>query len=213
MMKTKKIVYQFLRLFWVFVIGCFIGYIIEVAFNFVRTGEYETRQGLIYGPLAPVYGLGVLVFYLILPKFKKLWQIFLVSSILGGLTEYFCSYFQEKLFGTVSWDYSNQLLNFNGRTSILYCIVWGFLGIVFIKLIYPYFEKIFDKVLYKIGTKIITAFAIVFMIFNISISSLAAQREYERREHIDAGNRIDIFLDEYYPDEILDKVYRNRIDR
>ena len=212
-MKTKKITYEFFKLFWVFVIGCFMGYIIEVVFNYVRTGNFETRQGLIYGPLAPVYGLGTLVFYLILPKFKKVWQAFLVSSILGGITEYLCSYFQEKVFGTVSWDYSNQLLNFNGRTSIIYCLAWGLLGVIFIKLIYPYFEKIFDKVLYKIGTKIITAFAILFMIFNISISSLAAQREYERREHIKANSEIDYFLDEYYPDEVLDKVYRNRQDR
>lgn len=212
-MRKKRFAYQFSKLFWVFVIGCFMGYIIEVAFTFARTGKFETRQGLIYGPLAPVYGLGTLTFYLILPRFKNVWQVFLASSILGGVTEYLCSYFQEKLFGTVSWDYSDQFLNFNGRTSILYCIVWGVLGIVFIKLIYPYFEKIFDKVLYKIGTKIITAFAIVFMIFNISISSLAAQREYERREHIEADSEIDYFLDEHYPDEILDKVYINRIER
>ena len=209
----KKFAREFFRLFWVFVIGCLLGYIMEVVFIFVRTGEFETRQGLIYGPFAPVYGIGTLVFYLILPKFKKMWQVFLVSGVLGGVTEYLCSYFQEKLFGTISWDYSNQLFNFNGRTSILYCLVWGALGVAFIKFVYPYFDKIFDKVLYKIGTKVITAFAVVFMIFNISISSLAAQREYERREHIEAGSRMDVFLDEHFPDEILDEVYRNRIEK
>ena len=209
----KKFAREFLKLFWIFVFGCIMGYVMEVIFNFVRTGEFETRQGLIYGPFAPVYGIGTLAFYLILPKFKKMWQVILVSGVLGGVTEYLCSYFQEKLFGTISWDYSNQLFNFNGRTSILYCLVWGALGVAFIKFVYPYFDKIFDKVLYKIGTKVITAFAVVFMIFNISISSLAAQREYERREHIEAGSRMDVFLDEHFPDEILDEVYRNRIEK
>ena len=209
----KKFEREFLKLFWIFVFGCIMGYVMEVIFNFVRTGEFETRQGLIYGPFAPVYGIGTLAFYLILPKFKKMWQVFLVSGVLGGVTEYLCSYFQEKLFGTISWDYSNEFLNFNGRTSILYCLVWGALGVVFIKFVYPYFNKIFDRVLYKIGTKVITAFAVVFMIFNISISSLAAQREYERREHIEAGSRMDVFLDEHFPDEILDEVYRNRIEK
>lgn len=209
----KKFAREFFKLFWIFVFGCIMGYVMEVIFNFVRTGEFETRQGLIYGPFAPVYGIGTLTFYLILPKFKKMWQVFLVSGVLGGVTEYLCSYFQEKLFGTISWDYSNQLFNFNGRTSILYCLVWGALGVAFIKFVYPYFDKIFDKVLYKIGTKVITAFAVVFMIFNISISSLAAQREYERREHIEAGSRMDVFLDEHFPDEILDEVYRNRIEK
>ena len=209
----KKFAREFLKLFWIFVFGCIMGYVMEVIFNFVRTGEFETRQGLIYGPFAPVYGIGTLAFYLILPKFKKMWQVFLVSGVLGGVTEYLCSYFQEKLFGTISWDYSNQFFNFNGRTSILYCLVWGALGVAFIKFVYPYFDKIFDKVLYKIGTKVITAFAVVFMIFNISISSLAAQREYERREHIEAGSRMDVFLDEHFTDEILDEVYRNRIEK
>ena len=209
----KKFAREFFKLFWIFVFGCIMGYVMEVIFNFVRTGEFETRQGLIYGPFAPVYGIGTLVFYLILPKFKKMWQVFLVSGVLGGVTEYLSSYFQEKLFGTISWDYSNQFLNFNGRTSILYCLVWGALGVVFIKFVYPYFDKIFDRVLYKIGTKVITAFAVGFMIFNISISSLAAQREYERREHIEAGSRMDVFLDEHFPDEILDEVYRNRIEK
>ena len=209
----KKFAREFLKLFWIFVFGCIMGYVMEVIFNFVRTGEFETRQGLIYGPFAPVYGIGTLAFYLILPKFKKMWQVFLVSGVLGGVTEYLCSFFQEKLFGTISWDYSNQLFNFNGRTSILYCLVWGALGVAFIKFVYPYFDKIFVKVLYKIGTKVITAFAVVFMIFNISISSLAAQREYERREHIEAGSRMDVFLDEHFPDEILDEVYRNRIEK
>lgn len=209
----KKFAREFLKLFWIFVFGCIMGYVMEVIFNLVRTGEFETRQGLIYGPFAPVYGIGTLAFYLILPKFKKMWQVFLVSGVLGGVTEYLCSFFQEKLFGTISWDYSNQLFNFNGRTSILYCLVWGALGVAFIKFVYPYFDKIFDKVLYKIGTKVITAFAVIFMIFNISISSLAAQREYERREHIEAESRMDVFLDEHFPDEILDEVYRNRIEK
>ena len=151
----KKIAREFLKLFWIFVFGCIMGYVMEVIFNFVRTGEFETRQGLIYGPFAPVYGIGTLAFYLILPKFKKMWQVILVSGVLGGVTEYLCSFFQEKLFGTISWDYSNQLFNFNGRTSILYCLVWGALGVAFIKFVYPYFDKIFDKVLYKIGTKVI----------------------------------------------------------
>ena len=190
-----------------------MGYIIEVAYIFIRTGKFETRQGLIYGPLAPVYGIGTVVFYLILPKLKKNWQYFFVSTILGGTTEYLCSYFQEKLFGTVSWDYSNQLLNINGRTSFTYCLAWGILGIIFIKLIYPYFVKIFEKTLYKKKAKILTAVAVLFMVFNISISSMAAQREFERREYIEADSKIDIFLDEHFPDEMLNEIYINRIEK
>ena len=201
------------KIFWVFIIGCLAGYVLEVAWHLIRTQTFQTRQGLIYGPFAPVYGLGTLAFYLVLPKIKNIFNVFWVSALLGGITEYLCSYFQERLFGTISWDYSGLFMNLDGRTSITYCILWGILGIIFIKLIYPYIEKIFDKINMTVITKFVTAFAVVFMVFNISISSLAARRQYERREHIAPENEIDEFLDEHYPDEFMNKVYANKIEK
>ena len=38
-------------------------------------------------------------------------KIFLITMILGGITEYVCSYIQEKVFGTISWDYSYLIFN------------------------------------------------------------------------------------------------------
>ncbi len=204
---------KFFKIFWVFIIGCLAGYILEVTWHFILTRGFQTRQGLIYGPFAPVYGLGTLAFYLVLPKIKNIFNIFWVSALLGGITEYLCSYFQEKLFGTISWDYSGLFMNLDGRTSITYCILWGILGIIFVKFIYPYIEKLFNKMNMTVITKFVTAFAVVFMVFNISISSLAARRQYERREHIAPENEIDEFLDEHYPDEFMNKVYANKIEK
>lgn len=204
---------KFFKIFWVFIIGCLAGYILEVTWHFILTRGFQTRQGLIYGPFAPVYGLGTLAFYLVLPKIKNIFNIFWVSALLGGITEYLCSYFQERLFGTISWDYSGLFMNLDGRTSITYCILWGILGILFVKFIYPYIEKLFNKMNMTVITKFVTAFAVVFMVFNISISSLAARRQYERREHIAPQNDIDEFLDEHYPDEFMNKVFANKIDK
>lgn len=204
---------KFFKIFWVFIIGCLAGYVLEVTWHFILTQGFQTRQGLIYGPFAPVYGLGTLAFYLVLPKIKNIFNVFWVSAVLGGATEYFCSFFQEKLFGTISWDYSDLFMNIGGRTSIMYCILWGILGVIFIKLIYPYIEKLFDKMNMTVIKKFVTALAVIFMIFNISISSLAARRQYERREHIAPENEIDEFLDEHYPDEFMNKVYANKIDK
>ena len=116
---------KFFKIFWVFIIGCLAGYILEVTWHFILTRGFQTRQGLIYGPFAPVYGLGTLAFYLVLPKIKNIFNIFWVSALLGGITEYLCSYFQEKLFGTISWDYSGLFMNLDGRTSITDRILWG----------------------------------------------------------------------------------------
>ena len=211
--KNDNILNKIFKIFWVFFIGCIIGYIMEVSLHLIQTHTFQTRQGLIYGPFAPVYGLGMLAFYLILPKIKHLYNIFFASALLGGVTEYLCSYFQERFFGTISWDYSDLFMNINGRTSIMYCILWGILGIVFIKAIHPYLEKMFNKININVVTKAITTFTILFMIFNISISSMAAKRQYERRERIAAENQIDKFLDKYYPDELMNKVFANKIEK
>lgn len=212
-MNKENVMFKFSKLLWVFIVGCIAGYILEVGFHFFRTHTYQTRQGLIYGPFAPVYGIGMLAFYLVLPKLNKTIDIFFVSSILGGVTEYLCSYFQQRWFGTISWDYSGSFMNINGRICLIFCIVWGILGIAFIKWIYPFMEYAFDRITFKTLAQVTTIVATVFMIFNISISSLAAQRQYARRNKITAQNNIDEFLDKHYPDEFMNRVYANKIDK
>ena len=64
---------------------------------------------------------------------------------MGGVTEYLCSFIQEKAFGTISWDYSHLLFNINGRTSLLHCTYWGIAGILYVTYIDPLLEKIKQK--------------------------------------------------------------------
>ena len=52
----------------------------------------------------------------------------------------------------------------------------------------------------------------LFMAFDISISCMAASRQQERRNNIPAKNSVDVFLDEHYPDELLNKIYNNKKD-
>ena len=48
------------------------------------------------------------------------------------------------------------------------------------------------------------------MTFDIAISSMAAVRQEERRKDIPPKNSVDVFLDETYPDERMDKIYNNK---
>ena len=200
------------RIFWIFIIGSILGFILETIVSFVQNGHYVTRQGLLFGPFIQVYGFGLVIYYLIVPHAKTNTQIFFTSFILGGVVEYLFSYFQEKYFGTVSWDYSNLLFNLNGRTSLLHCIYWGIGGLAFMKLIYPYISNI-DKIYKKKYFKTLTIILVIFMTFNISFTSMASQRQFERRNNIAAEGSIDIFLDKYYPDSKLEKIYSNALER
>ena len=65
--------------------------------------------------------------------------------------EYLCSFFQEMLFGSTSWDYSNIPFNLNGRICLLYSVFWGILGILWIKEIYPRMAVWILKIPNKVG--------------------------------------------------------------
>ena len=206
--EENKILKKIVKLFCVFVIGSIIGYLLEMIVGLVQNGHFVSKQGLIYGPFSQVYGIGLVIYYLVIPNNKKNIEIFLISMFLGGIVEYIFSYLQETFFGTISWDYSNLLFNINGRTSLLHCIYWGIGGILFSKYIKPQIEKI-DCLCPKIWFKVLTIFLAIFLLFDIIISSLACKRQEERKEGIEPKNNIEIFLDKTYTDEVLNEIYSN----
>ena len=206
--EENKISKKIVKLFWVFVIGSIIGYLLEMIVGLVQNGHFVSKQGLIYGPFSQVYGIGLCIYYLVIPNNKKNIEIFLISMFLGGIVEYVFSYLQETFFGTISWDYSNLLFNINGRTSLLHCIYWGIGGILFSKYIRPQIEKL-DLFYPKMWFKVLTIFLAIFLLFDIIISSLACKRQEERKEGIEPKNNIEIFLDKTYTNEVLNEIYSN----
>ena len=210
--ETKKDkINELTKIFFIFMIGSIIGYIVEMIVAFVQEGHFESRQGVLYGPFTPVYGIGIIVFYLFFNKIetREKKKIFILSMILGGITEYLCSFLQEKIFGTISWDYSNWILNINGRTTLIHCTYWGIAGILYVSYIEQLFPKI-EELVRKNGTKILALGMAILMTFNITISSLAAIRQKYRNENIEPQNKLEEFLDAKYPDEYMDKVFANK---
>lgn len=207
----KEKVNEILKIFIIFIIGSIIGYIVEMVVAFVQEGHLESRQGLLYGPFTPVYGIGIIVFYIFFSiiKTRNKTKIFITSMILGGITEYLCSYIQEKVFGTISWDYSNWIFNINGRTTLIHCCYWGVAGILYISYIEPIIPKIKDFI-QKRCMKFATCVLLILMMFNISISSIAAIRQKERQSNIPAKNRLESIVDMIYPDEYMNIVFANK---
>ena len=201
------------KLFWIFYIGCLAGVIIEIIWCLVKNGYFEYRTAMILEPLNPVYGFGALLLTLCFSKVKKLSDIliFVYSFIIGGLFEVACSLFQEFTFGTVSWHYTENYLPILGnRTSLIYCLFWGILGLLWVKFIYPFLTKTIEKLPNKLG-KILTYILVVFVSFDIIFSSGAVLRQRERRNGIPADSEIDRFYDSHFDDETLKFFYNNII--
>ena len=203
---------NFYQLFWIFFIGCFLGVVIETLWCLLTRHHYESRTGLIYGPFNLVYGFGALFMTLglnWLSKKRDAW-IFLGGVVIGSVFEYLCSWIQETLFGTVSWQYDKMPFNLNGRINLLYSLFWGALALVWVKGIYPLMCRAISRIPNQIG-KPLTWVLLGFMGLHSAISGLAVARMAARREGAAPTTAIESFLDRHYPDERLEKIYPNMV--
>ncbi len=203
------------KLIIIFIIGCLFGNYYEMILNLVRhylrDGSifWEVRRGFIYFPLSPVYGAGAVLMTLAFAEKNYKWhQILVYGAVLGGSFEYIISFLQETFTGTVSWNYTKYPLDINGRTTIPIMILWGILCVIFIKLIYPYLNKIIEKIPYKIGNTI-AKILIIIITLDAIISFTAVLRQTLRREGIKPITFIGEICDKIYTDERLKKAYPN----
>jgi len=201
---------NFFKLFWIFYIGCFTGVIIETIWCIATNGVLESRTALIIMPLNPVYGFGALLISICFIRFSsnKNGTIFLGCMVAGGIFEYMCSLFQELVFGTVSWSYTADSLGIFQRTSLVYCIFWGILGIFWVRGVYPYLSYLIQKIPNSIG-KFLTYVVLLTVIIDIIFTSFALLRQLQRREGIPATNIVQKFYDKNLNDDALKRIYPN----
>lgn len=208
-MVKKDYLNECIKIVWIFVIGSLFGYLLEIIVALLQYGHFVNRQGVLYGPFIPIYGIGAVLLLILNKKVNKLIYVFFLGMILGGFVEYISSFMQEILFNTASWNYTKLPYNISGRTSLLHMSYWGTLSVVFAIIINPITNKI-NPYLEKKEFKYFTILLIVFMIINIEISCIAAYRQRERLENIEANGIIDALMDKYYPNEVLDKTFTNK---
>ena len=206
--KSKISIYQIVVYF---IIYSIIGYIIETIFGLITKGVIESRQNFLYGPFCSIYGVGGLIAVVGLQKFKKNnFTLFLGGVIIGSFVEYFISLFGELIFHIKWWDYSNLPFNINGRICIAFSILWGFLGIFFMRSLHPHVEKIVDRFSKK-AIKIIAIVGIIFFTLNMIITSLALEVFFKRLvndynlELINMDNYI-VRIDEIYNNQTIKKI-------
>ena len=203
---------NFYKLFWIFVIGCFLGVVIETLWCLIRYRKLESRKGLVWGPFNLVYGFGALVMTLGLYPLRNNRDLFIFAAgaLLGGVFEYICSVVQEKVTGTISWDYRNFPLNLHGRINLLYCFFWGILALLWVKDSYPRLEWLIEQIPDDIGIPL-TWFGVLFFIIDSIYSALVVYRMNQRQSGNIASNRFWCFFDRHYPDEKVRRIYPNMI--
>ena len=165
---------DFFNVFWIFVVCCIIGIIVETVFCYFANGVIENRTGMLWGMFSPIYGFGAVLMTLALNRFYKanFLIIFLVSAVIGGAFEYLTSYYMEYAFGIVAWDYSGTFLSIDGRTNGFFMCAWGLLGTLWVKLLLPRMLVLIKKIPWnwRYG---VTIAAAVFMLVNGIMTTVA----------------------------------------
>ncbi len=197
------------KLFWIFMAGNVVGWALETVYALiVPPHQFELRVSLVVGPFILVYGFGAVVITLFLRKMynQRDVLIFIASMVLGASFEYLCSLFQQMAFGSVSWEYSDSMLNVGGRTNLMYSVFWGVLGLVWVKDLYPVVSRKLEQIPKRLGRTLTVVFTL-FMAVDILLSAGAVSRWYGRVNGVPATNPMQSFFDTAFPDRVLEIIY------
>ena len=200
----------FFKLASLFILGAFLGDIVETVFCLVTTGRLMSRSSLVFGPFSIVWGLACALLTWILYRYrdKSDRYIFVFGTVLGGAYEYVCSVFTEMAFGTVFWDYSDIPFNLGGRINLLYCFFWGIAAVVWMKGVYPFLSRWIEKLPARMG-KVVCSVLLVLLAADMLVSALALARYSERQAGKAEQTAVGQALDEFFPDEFIEKRYEN----
>ncbi len=197
-------------MFWLFFFGSAIGFVLEGLWDVLRLGVWGNHSALVWGPFCIIYGVGMAGAYLIFSALQNVpwWGKFFTYAIAGSALEFCGSLAQERVFGTVSWDYSHHAFNLAGRVSLQMTLIWGVLGLAFSYLLFPHVAPFLSKLRTRVFRFVCGACS-VFMVANLLVSAASIMRWRERANEPEASNAVEAFLDQRYPDARMESLYSN----
>ena len=213
---------DFFNLFWVFVVCCVLGLIIETIYHMVvvEPGVYQDRAGLLFGPFSPIYGFGAVLMTVALNRFYKanFLVIFVVSAVIGGAFEAATAWFMETAFGAVAWNYSDATVFglvadpiarlTGGGTCLLFMAMWGVLGMVWIKLCLPALLKLINLIPWR-SRYAVTAVCTALMLVNGVMTLEALDCWYERLSGVEPQSPVERFYARDFDNDYMQKRFQS----
>lgn len=127
-----------------FIIGSFMGWILELGFKTIAK-EDLSRAGMADGPFSILYGFGTLLLVFVIGNnVSNIFLLYILCSIVLTTCEYIGAIILEKVFGIELWDYTKLKFGINKHISLEFIFLWGFFGILFIKLILPFLNQMYN---------------------------------------------------------------------
>ncbi len=207
-MLSEKNFTTLFKLFWIYVICGVAGYFIETVWCWIDFQEFSSRTSNLFFPISCVWGLGGVLLYLLTQRNR--WQqnfyIFIKCTVIGTVFEFLCGYLGECLFQVTFWDYSGMPLHIGKYINVPFCLIWGLLGAVWVRKIYPVINPKLEK-LSKNSFRFMPQMFLSFMICTQVVTGAALLRMHGRQEGRKSSNQIEAVLDYCFTDETLQGVF------
>ena len=128
------------RLILYFVIYSFLGWVLETCFCSIKARRLVPR-GFLYGPVCPIYGVGVCMMILFFRPLAFSPVLFYCTAVVGmSAWECLVGWVLETTTHVRYWDYSDKPLNFHGYICLQISLCWGALSYVVIFCLHPLVE-------------------------------------------------------------------------
>lgn len=120
-----------------FIIYSFLGWGMETIYCSIPARHF-VRRGFLYGPICPIYGVGVLMMICwFAPLMDTPVLFYLTATVCMSAWEYFVGWFLETTTHIKYWDYSDKPFNLKGRICLQICLAWGVLSFLVLYFIQP----------------------------------------------------------------------------
>lgn len=141
MVKNVKKQYSPASLILLFFVFSAAGWGWEVTYHLVEDHMFVNR-GFLQGPWLPIYGTGgVLILMLLKKYFDRPVLLFFMIMGVCGVVEYTIGWMLEAVFHEKWWDYSEYVLQIQGRVCLIGLLIFGLGGLVFVYGIAPWMDR------------------------------------------------------------------------
>lgn len=174
-----------------FVIGSLVGYLIELFYRRFVSRKIWSNPGFLSGPYLPIYGMGVVVLFLVsnirlgIPnQFLTIIMKIIIIGISMTVIEFIIGIITTKIMKIKLWDYSNQKGNVMGIICPLYSFIWIIIGCLYYFFINPFLVDaiafISENLIYSYFIGLVIGMILVDLAYSIHLmTKLKSFKEYE----------------------------------
>ena len=199
MEKLEKPCYN--NCFWLFMIGCILGVLIEGSFCELEKSGWESHVVSVYGPFNALYGAGFVIFYIgnYLLRKRNVFVRAFILTIVATVLELICGLMLREFLGMRAWNYTKCYLNYKGLICPKYSMYWlaASFGFSIVFLYISVFLRVFDNRKWHIACVLLS----VFMCFDFALTGIAMVRWSERHYGSRKSSGFIKMIDREFPDD------------